>query len=98
MKPNRIILVLLGIMLAACAPAAESPDPPATNLPPESTATSIPLPATEPTAVNNADVPTPVPVPQVLVTPRGDALEATDPRTVTIGNGQPVLVEFFAFW
>lgn len=98
MRPTLIILVILGMILAACAPAAESPAPPAPSLLPASTATSTLLPATEPTVAVTAEASTPVPVPQVLVTPRGDALEATDPRTVAIGNGQPVLVEFFAFW
>jgi hypothetical protein len=33
----------------------------------------------------------------VVVTPRGDALEATDPATVSLASGGLQLVEFFRF-
>lgn len=35
--------------------------------------------------------------PPVQATPRGE-LEATDPNTVVLASGKPVLLEFFAFW
>ncbi len=92
MRTNFYIIVIVGLILAACAPAAGAP-----AAAPAATATTAPLPATEPAAALPTQAPATV-APAVAVTPRGDALEATDPRTVVIGAGQPVLVEFFAFW
>lgn len=103
MRPIQSILLVTGIALAACAHVAESPPAPAASLPPAATITATPFQAAAPPAAATPEAPTltaesAAPLPTLQVTPRGDALEATDPRTVVIGNGQPVLVEFFAFW
>jgi hypothetical protein len=83
-------LSLLAVMLmSACAPAALPAQPPAVEVSqppaaPPAPETAAPAPAeSEPAAV--------------VVTPRGDALEASDPSTVNLASGQPQLVEFFRF-
>jgi hypothetical protein len=52
-----------------------------------------PYPAAE-TELPPTEVPTEAPKP----TSRGDALEATNPSTVSLASGKLQLVEFFAFW
>lgn len=94
MKNTLGVIILAGMILSACAPAVDITTAPAATPPPAATAA--------PSPVDSAGaLPTPAPAtaaPALVVTPRGDALEATDPRTVVIGAGQPMLVEFFAFW
>jgi hypothetical protein len=91
-------LVLLAVLLAACAPAgtATPANPPATNQPPTAvlpavTQTSPTLePATEPAP---SEEPTALPV----ATSRGPDLEATEPTTVNLASGGLQFVEFFRF-
>lgn len=94
MKKTLTILII-GLALVACSPAADFPVTPAVSQPPAATTTTAPYSAT---ATPTAAAESPTQTPQALPTSRGDALQATDPRTVTFGNGQPMLLEFFAFW
>ena len=88
-------LVLLAVLLAACAPQA------ATGSPAQPIASATVLPAiptldtsVEPTAGPTQDLaPTTLPV----ATSRGPNLEATDPLTVSLASGQIQFVEFFRF-
>ena len=98
-SPLRMSLILITVLVAACAPATSTavPQPPVnvspTQTPPLATATSkITLQATLPPTETLA--PTPFPV----VTSRGPRLEATDPKTVSMASGGLQLVEFFEFW
>jgi hypothetical protein len=87
-------LVLAAVLLAACAPEIEPSQtkPMATPI----LAGTVPSPEEDvPTGTSLS--PTPTDVPRV-VTPRGDALEATDPETIVLASGGLQLVEFFAFW
>ncbi len=98
MNPRLLYLLVIGIALAACAPAGQTPAPPVVTPAPGIDPTASPQPATAPPLAAATPTPAATPAPAISVTPRGDALHATDPRTVVIGAGQPVLVEFFAFW
>jgi hypothetical protein len=95
--PFKMMLVfLLLFLLAACgAPAAELPAPvTATNLPPATQVQAEAPPQPE------AATPTPEPVAQIIEpspTSRGDALVATDPALLNFQTGRPQLVEFFRF-
>jgi hypothetical protein len=88
------ILLTAALLLAACAPAVTA-QPSAL---PELAATAEPglapptesAQATQPPADTEAQ-------PQPAPTSRGDQLEASDPASVVLGNGQPALVEFFRF-
>jgi len=98
-------LSLLVLLLAACAPAAIAPGPSA-----EQSAAPV---AVEPTvtAFAPADVAPVEPATDVVAAPteeiavaplpvatsRGDALHATDPRTVNLASGGLQFVEFFRF-
>lgn len=91
MKTNAILstLILLAVLLAACAPAVPGE--------PSGAGGSQPLPATAPAAAAT-EIPTqPEEQPQALATSRGDALVATDPTTVNLKSGTPTLLEFFRF-
>lgn len=84
-------LFIMVLALAACAPAAPIP----TLMAPAATV--------NPTAVEAVATVTPpaaetvAPAPAGVATSRGDKLEASDPATVKVGLGRPVLVEFFRF-
>lgn len=96
MPIKKMSIFLLLLLLAACgAPAAELSDPPtATNLPP---ATQIP---TDLPPLAEAETATPEPATLViepLPTSRGDVLVATDPTLLNFQSGRPQLVEFFRF-
>jgi len=60
--------------------------------PPEAATAISPLAQTQPPA-SGSEASTPT----YLVTPRGEQLEASDPTTVNLVSGKPVLVEFFRF-
>ena len=95
MKP-RFLLWTVGLVAAllavACAPSA-TPEtaPPEASAP--TTTEAAPAAPTEAPALTEA----PAIVPAVVVTPRGDAIEATDPTTVNLASGGLQLVEFFRF-
>ena len=74
---------------------AESSDPYPDSSVDEVTAAEVEdaYPSSDATAENvEGEEPAPKP------TPRGDALEATDPTTVSLASGQYQLIELFAFW
>jgi len=94
-------LGLLILLLAACAPAAISPESPVQ--PPvaaEPTATPIlnaeeqPSSSTDVVAAPTEDAPS---APLPIATSRGPNLEATDPSTVSLASGGLQFVEFFRF-
>ncbi|MBL8063291.1 MAG: hypothetical protein JNK32_09750 [Anaerolineales bacterium] len=97
MKPRFLfwtMSLVIALLAVACAPAAPTEglvEPAAPVDQPTATEAVIP------TAEANVDAPTEVPAVQPIVTPRGDALEATDPSTVSLASGQLQLVEFFRF-
>ena len=95
----RMRLILLAVLLAACAPVTSTVAPAqATSIQPLLVAphpTSTAETAPQATAVPLQTLaPTPFPV----VTSRGPHLEATDPTTVSMASGGLQLVEFFEFW
>lgn len=105
---NRSVLLTLGLLgvliLSACTPTTSAPLPAETVAPqPATQEPAVPEPL--PSEVSEV-VPTTIPVEteppteEVVIQPtsRGDELEATDPTTVNIANGEPQLIEFFAFW
>ena len=94
-----IILSLLAVLLASCAPAAEATateppilatDPPTAALPTLTVAAPTLEPATEPVPSEEA---TALPV----ATSRGPDLHATDPTAVSLASGGLQFVEFFRF-
>jgi hypothetical protein len=92
-------LVLVAVLLSACAPSGTQTQPAPESVILQPTATFPPQvptldPSSQPTAgPTQALAPTPLPV----ATSRGDALEATDPATVSLASGQYQFVEFFRF-
>ncbi|MBI5565936.1 MAG: hypothetical protein HY870_13660 [Chloroflexi bacterium] len=90
------LVMIIGLMLAACAPAATVPTASApTNAPavvPPTTAVKPTTAVASPTAVSAA--PTDAPTRKAVKA----ELEATDPGTVQLAAGKPQFVEFFAFW
>lgn len=86
-KFGLLLWIGLGLCLAACVPA-EKPAP----LPlPAATSLATPRPGSPATLEPTAPPLLP------LATSRGDQLEASDPASVQLGAGKPVLVEFFRF-
>lgn len=90
-------LILIAVLLGACAPVSTATNPPAaatqvtTILEPS---TALATPTQEPTVgPTEAVAATPLPV----ATSRGPELEATDPTTVNLASGQVQFVEFFRF-
>ena len=103
MRQSRLFLILglVAVLLAACAPA-ETP----TESPQAASATSITIgsPATaivDLTATHaytdRLNSATPAPTAQAIATSRGANLEATDPTTVSLASGGVQFVEFFRF-
>ena len=86
MKKMRLCLLvfLIGILISACAQGAATGVGP-TFTPPVPAAGA--LQTTVPQAAQ----------PAARATSRGDKLEASDPSSVKISDGRPVLVEFFRF-
>ena len=84
-------LFLIGMFLAACSPAATSPEPTlAGSNPTVPAAPNTPTPAAGPT---EGAIASPLP----LATSRGPELHATDPTSVSLASGELQLVEFFRF-
>jgi hypothetical protein len=96
----RRIFLLLGtaMLIAACGEPAAMPT--ATVPPPDPTAPAAGSPVE--TAPEPEPQPTKVDVlkaeDELSAVQERDELTATDPTTVSLGNGSPTLVEFFAFW
>ena len=99
-------LILIAVLLGACAPVSTATNPPAaatqvTTILETSTTLATPTleSTTEPTLSGATEGPTeavaatPIPV----ATSRGPELEATDPTTVNLASGQVQFVEFFRF-
>ena len=99
-------LILIAVLLGACAPVSTATNPPAaatqvtTILEPS---TTLATPTLEPTAGPALGGATEGPIEAVAATPlpvatsRGPVLEATDPTTVNLASGQVQFVEFFRF-
>ena len=101
MEPRLLAsLILIAVLLGACAPASAPTNPPAAAtrapaiLEPSATLAAPTLElATEAVVPTEAVAATPIPV----ATSRGPELEATDPTTVNLASGQVQFVEFFRF-
>ena len=103
----RTSLILIAVLLGACAAASTATNPPAaatpvtTILEPSTTlATSTLESTTEPALSGATERPTTEAVaatPLPIATSRGPELEATDPATVNLASGQVQFVEFFRF-
>ena len=97
----RTSLILVAVLLGACAPASTATNPPAaatqvtTIFEPSTTLEST----TEPTLSEATEGPTEAvaATPLPVATSRGPELEATDPTTVSLASGQVQFVEFFRF-
>ena len=84
--------LLATFLLTACSGVPEQPAPTPTPTPtPSPTAEPAALPP-EPTA-DSGDFDPLGPIP-----PGDPQLKASDPNAASLANGQPTLVEFFAFW
>jgi len=93
-------LILIAVLLAACAPASTATDPPAAaTQPPIQPSATLADPTLEPATQPALDAPTEAPAstPPPLATSRGPDLHATDPSTVSLASGQMQFVEFFRF-
>lgn len=77
-------LILVAVLLTACAPATAAP------------VTAVPATAAPATAAPATSTPEPFQA-TPAVTSRGPNLVASDPGTVLLGAGTPALVEFFRF-
>jgi len=92
MSVNRFLILVLAValLLGACAPAA---------VPTAAPEAAPPEPLPQPTAPEAAAPAESAAPESSSATPTARAgLEATDPTTVALGAGKPVLLEFFAFW
>lgn len=89
-----LTLILVAVIMAACAPQANTATPNLVqeSLEPEST----PVAPTETLTPAQPVQPEP-PTPQPVATSRGSQLVATDPSLVNLASGKPVLLEFFRF-
>ena len=93
---KKYFALTLVLFLSACSVPVESTA--ATPLPPAFTEQVVSPPTAPPTAAapTATQATQPIqPVPQA--TSRGDKLAASDPAAVQIGQGKPVLLEFFRF-
>src|SRR5688572_18382316 len=93
-------LILIAVLLAACAPASTATDPPAAaTQPPIQPSATLADPALVTATQPAVDAPTEAPAstPLPVATSRGPDLHATDPSTVSLASGQMQFVEFFRF-
>ncbi len=90
-----MILIVVALALSACAPAAPAVQAAETESP------VLGLTQDSPAVVNPPATEAPVDAAPssvlAVATSRGDKLHATDPASVRIGAGKPVLIEFFRF-
>jgi hypothetical protein len=85
-----ILVLAVALLLGACAPA---------DVPTAAPEAAPPEPLPQPTAPEGAAPAESAAPDSSAATPTARAgLEATDPTTVSLGAGKPVLLEFFAFW
>lgn len=87
-----LLWILAALLVGGCAPAALPAEVPATE---DLLAELLPQP-TAPLAADSAEPASPE-LPSATPKVR-TGLDATDPTTVAVGAGKPVLLEFFAFW
>lgn len=90
-------LALVALALTACAPAAQAPTEAATSPAPTASPAALPPVAEAAPTVTKAALSGGETLPAPQATSRGDALFASDPASVSLDNGKPVLVEFFRF-
>ncbi|MDF1500489.1 MAG: hypothetical protein P1P76_08470 [Anaerolineales bacterium] len=90
-----LLLLLFLIAVAACSPTVTSPATPTPQAAP------VQEQAEESREVDAEPVQPPAAEEEIIVeakpTPK-QGLMASDPTTVALASGEPVLVEFFAFW
>jgi len=94
----RTSLSLLAVLLASCAPAAEtseSSSEPA--VPPPAVVAPSATPVAESPIVEAAPIESLAPTPLPVATSRGPDLHATDPSSVSLASGELQFVEFFRF-
>ncbi len=97
-------VVLTGLLLAACTGTSQQvdPDDPSADIASQQQEVDEDAPVGN-VEVSEGEDAAPAPVPpesapaDVKPTPRPE-LSATDPSTVNLASGKPVLLEFFAFW
>lgn len=96
-----LLLGLTVMMLGACTGSSETATPTAAEegVTPELVATSPAAPTAQvPDATAGSADETPALPESPSPKPVRTELEATDPTTVSLASGRPMLVEFFAFW
>ncbi len=95
MKKSLFVLLLAGLMIAACASATPSATLPApavnTQAPVVSQPTQAPAAAAQPTTALQSTA-------TKVVKPISQEFTPTDPKSVKLAAGKPQFVEFFAFW
>lgn len=104
-KANFFVLstvALTGLLLAACNSTSQPVDrDPYVDTAPQQQEVEEGTPAENLEVPQGDAAPTPVPTESspanAIPTPRPE-LSATDPSTVILASGKPVLLEFFAFW
>lgn len=88
-----ISFVLVLLTMVGCSPATQMAPTPTESMEPVQEATATIVPSETPVEeAAPAQVPT-----EPNAAPRA-GLTATDPNSVQIGSGEPLLIEFFAFW
>ena len=92
-----LVLLMSALVLVACKPLVVATQPPPTPIPSESPVPQEPeaTPAVRPAPTETMPAQAEIVVPKPG---RRYGLAATDPASVNLGGGTPVLVEFFAFW
>lgn len=92
-------LLLVVVLISACAPSAAQTTVPVSTAILEPSATPFqPVTPTEmPVTQDSGVVSTPTLIPHPIATSRGPDLHATDPTTVSLASGQYHFVEFFRF-
>lgn len=91
---KRYFAFVLTLFLAACAAPADA----TSSLPPAAVEQAVPSATAGPAAVAPTATEAAQPLqPAPQATSRGDKLVASDPVSVQVGAGTPVLLEFFRF-
>jgi hypothetical protein len=92
-KISWFILFVLLLAMGGCSPATQMAPTPTESVEPVQEATATIVPSETPVEeAAPAQIPT-----EPKAAPRA-GLAATDPNSVQIGSGDPLLIEFFAFW